>query len=495
MMSLAAVHSPPILDRRESPGGALLAGDTHTHSEYERESQLIENILLQTEDLSSLSPELLRRAVELGVWYHFNPFRTSAVRVFDLPTHCRVLEISCGAGVVTRYLAEQGCRVTAIESNGELARCARLRCAGMHNVEIVDSYLDPVISDDRFDVVLCLDPNLVESEFYGPGIELFAMCRRLLRPTGSFILAVGNSIGQMGDSHAELSRDHVRGRGAPLGSLRESLSSVGFSHYDTFLAFPHHAAPQLLVEPMQSRTKRVAWLSLIHKVFRGSPRAVAELERWWRMIHAEYLDSALAPGWILVAHAQHVHEPLWSGWALSEVFLAEGIDAQVEAAKQGDLRTVRLVVSDSGLREVCLERCAPDVVSREDLRDRIASRDRCLEQVSEEQRNLRSKVAHKRLLSRAKLRAERWSRKHREAELDLVLKHAHSVGASWREVSEQKAQLEERYAQLQQQYEAAEERLLDLASASHQAELELSTFKGSWLWRACSFCRRLWVTP
>jgi hypothetical protein len=61
------------------------------------------------------------------------------------------------------------------------------------------------------------------------------------------------------------------------------------------------------------------------------------------------------------------------------------------------------------------------------------------------------------------------------------------VGASWREVSKEKAELNESYAQLQHQYAVAEERLLDLAAAAHQSELELSAFKGSWLWRVYSF--------
>jgi SAM-dependent methyltransferase len=460
-------------------------------SEVQREGEVIERILLEAEDRSSLAPELLRRALDAGVWYHFNPFRTSAVRVLDLPPHCRILEIGCGAGVVTRYLAEQGFRVTAVEPTPELARCARMRCQGLLNVDVVESYLDVVMVDEKFDVVVCLDPTLVESEFCEPGLELFAMCRKVLKPAGSLILAVGNPISAVAEAHIELSRDHVRGRGAPLGSLRDSLASAGFPNHDTFLCFPHHAAPQVLIEPLHSRAKRINWLAMIRDTFQGAPSGMEQFEKWWRTIHTEYLDSALAPGWVLVAHAHQVHAPLWGGWALAQISSvreSEGDSRSLDNA--GNLRS-RIVLSDPELVSRISSRCAPKVSAHQEILDQIAAGQLRANQLSKEHQRLRSLVAHKRLATRERLHAERRARKGREAELELVLTHSREVGAVCGEVKKDKLKLEEQVAALQERYVASEERLLDLAAKVHEAELELSKARSSWLWRARSLFGKL----
>jgi SAM-dependent methyltransferase len=459
-------------------------------SELQREAEIIEKMLLEAGDLSSLSPELLRKALELGVWYHFNPFRTTAVRVLDLPSNCSILEIGCGAGVVTRYLAEQGLRVTAVESSPELARCARLRCHGFRNVDVLESYLDVITLDEKFDLVVCLDPTLLESEFYEPGLELFAMCRKVLKATGSLVLAVGNPIAHMADGHIDLSRDDVRGRGVPLGSLRDSLASAGFQHHETFLSFPHHAAPRLLIEPLHSRTKRINWLGMMRNTFKGSARAMAQLERWWKTIHAEYLDSALAPGWVVVAHAHHVHAPLWSGWAVSEV-LTVADEGEVGVPIEGVVRR-QAVVPDRELVSRIASHCTSKITAHQDIVEQLSAGEIKVVQLSKRHRNLRSLVAHKRLAARQKLRAERRARKNREAELELVLNHSRAVGALWGTMKGEKVKLEQRVVGLQEQCEASEERLLELAARIHEAELELKRVKSSRLWRLGSLLRNFW---
>ncbi len=456
-------------------------------SELQREAEVIERILLEAQDLASLSPELLRRALDLGVWYHFNPYRTTAVRLLDLPSNCTILELGCGAGVVTRYLAEQGFRVTAVEPTPELARCARIRCQGFHNVDIIENYLDVMTLDDKFDLVLCLDPTLMESDFYEPGLELFAMCRKVLKSTGSLILSVANSISHVAGAHIELSQDHVRGRGAPLGSLRDSLSSVGFTHQETFLSFPHHAAPQVLVEPLHSRTQRISWLEMIRSTFTGSVNAMAQFERWWRTIHSEYLDSALAPGWLVVAHCHHVHAPLWGGWAVAEaVVQKDEANRAWEAAPNGVLRA-SISIPDGELASRIASQCAVQVTAQQDIVDQIAQGNSRVEQLSRRHRNLRSLVAFKRLAEHQKLRTERRIRKNREAELELVLNHSRAVGALWGTMKSEKMKLEERVLALQQQREVSEERLLELALRVHEAEVELKRARGSWLWRLRAF--------
>ena len=92
------------------------------------EAMRLEALLRDVEDLSSLSPELLARAIAENCWYHITPFRSALIRVLELPQGARVLEVGCGGGALTRYLGEQGYQVVALETSELLAGCARLRC-------------------------------------------------------------------------------------------------------------------------------------------------------------------------------------------------------------------------------------------------------------------------------------------------------------------------------------------------------------------------------
>lgn len=489
---------PESLQNRGIP--ELTAPGTQSQpTQLSREEELakVEQLLLEADDLRVLAPELLARALDAGVWYHFNPFRTSPLRVLDLPPTARVLEVGCGAGVVTRYLGEQGFSVVAVEPCEELARCARLRCQELRNVEVVTGYLQDVMRDDGFDLIVCFDPDLIESEYGGAALELFAMCRKLLRVGGSMIAAVGNTISGPAETNVEITRDHARGRGATLGALRDALAGAGFAEHDTLLTFPHHAAPQLFVEPMASRTTRTDWVGEVEALYGGTNCGAAQLLRWWSTIRAEYLDSALAPGWVLVAHPQAQHHPLWGGWSLARCVPQRAGEQPASGRTQpGAVKTVPLGLvqgsesadangatspsAGASLWERILRVCRPAVKAVKDFSSEIEAGIARISYLDTERLRLRTQFAQKRLASREQLTQERRGRRAREAELDLVLEHSRTVGALWGELKREKRVLEQRVEQLSARCEATQECMLELVDKVLATEGEVLQLRRSW---------------
>jgi 2-polyprenyl-3-methyl-5-hydroxy-6-metoxy-1,4-benzoquinol methylase len=86
------------------------------------ETARLEALLKDVEDVSSLSPELMERAILEKFWYHVTPFRSALIRALELPAGSRILEIGCGAGNLTRYLGERGFQVVALETSEALVR-------------------------------------------------------------------------------------------------------------------------------------------------------------------------------------------------------------------------------------------------------------------------------------------------------------------------------------------------------------------------------------
>jgi 2-polyprenyl-3-methyl-5-hydroxy-6-metoxy-1,4-benzoquinol methylase len=225
MLHVPAISIAPLSSSTQTNLSSL-RGQRQAPDEVER----LEALLRDVEDVSELSPELLRRAIAENCWYHITPFRSALIRTLELPANARILEVGCGGGALTRYLGERGFDVVALETSSELAECARIRCKDLSNVEIVTGFLEEVVIDQKFDFVVCVDPCFAADELSQPALQLFSMCRKVLKPTGTLILSVANSLQSMGAAHIEPSRNHVRGGSASLESLKRALGSAGFSH-------------------------------------------------------------------------------------------------------------------------------------------------------------------------------------------------------------------------------------------------------------------------
>lgn len=447
------------------------------------EAASLEALLKDSEDLSSLSPEVLEKGLQQGGWYHITPFRSSHVRALDIPPNSRILEVGCGGGALTRYLAEQGFQVVALETSEELAECARVRCKNLPNVEVVTGFLENVVDDKRFDFIVCIDPVLVQSEYFDPGVQLLTLCKKMLKPTGTLIMAVGNPLHSPGGSHLEPSADQVRGKGASLDHLKHSLQSAGFSNFETYLSFPHHAAPRMLVDARSARENRVQWLPLVKDLYRSSEIAEGELDAWWRSVHAEHLEHVLAPGWLVLAHAHAVHSVLWKGACVKQFCLTADPNVAPEQVNEKGFGVHSLSVVKHEILPALLEASKPYVNSIKDYKLSLVAADGKIAEVAERERNARDELGKAEESFRAKVHEGKEVLRVREAELDLVLKQYHAVGSMCQEMRDEGRKLQQMVEDVRRRYLASEEWGSALADRVAEAEEELQEAKSSWGYR------------
>lgn len=450
---------------------------------------VLREILTTASDLSALSPQIIKGALEQGGWYHVNPFRSALIRSLQIPAGSRVLEVGCGGGSLTRYLAEQGYEVVAVEIDPELAECARIRCQGFANVEVITGYLEDALHCSKFDFVICIDPTFARSDYFEPGLQILSLCRRVLKTTGTLLLSLANPLHAPGGAHVEPSPDHVRGVGTHLESLRQALLGAGFMDLQPLMTFPHHAAPRLIVEPKAAREQGSEWLSRLKDLYQCSDSSERELEGWWQAIYDEQLEVAFAPGWLVLAHAHHVHSTAWSGWG------AKAFDAVVstdEAPAKDNGRGVvvtGLPLGCSNLVRSVQRASQPTLSSVQDYKHSLMAADDRIDTLMERESNLKESLHESQKRFSTALFHEQEARRVREAELDLVLKQYHSVGAMCHDMREEGRKLQAMVDEVSKRYAASEAWAAALAARVGESEAELAQVKSSRLWRWVSAVR------
>jgi 2-polyprenyl-3-methyl-5-hydroxy-6-metoxy-1,4-benzoquinol methylase len=476
------------------------------------EALKLERLLSEVDDPRHLSPELLRRAIDLGLWYHVTPFRSALLRVLDIPKTARILEVGCGAGALTRYLGEQGFDVTALETSEELAHCARIRCRDLINVEVITGFLEQVLLEPRFDFVVSIDPTFVESDFFDPGLHLMTLCSKALKPTGTLILAIANPLHTPGSAIVEPSIDHIRGEGAALSALRRTLAGAGFSRSEEYIALPHHAAPRLIINSSQLLSERRSWFAALKDLYQSSDVAREELDRWWRTVCAEGLEKQLSPGWLVLAHKHTVHSVLWRAGAGR--FFVPATQEQL-ANREGMLNTCErsdasrglssieadvLVLTDEELLSAVLRASQPFVNGVRDYKESLITADKRIDELAELESLTRDKLveSHEALVvaeqrHAAEIASEQEGLRIREAELSLVLKQYHSVGAMCHDMREEGRRLRNMLEELRRRYVASEEWGDSLSQRVADAEQELERVQNLWLYKGLRWIRGLLI--
>lgn len=98
-----------------------------------------------------------------------------------------VLDLGCGTGSLSLLAAEQGHRVTGVDSSPAMAERARAKLAGHDAVVLRGEAAEPPVGERRFDVVLV---RHVLWTLPDPG-RVLRHWRGLLRPGGRFVLVEG----------------------------------------------------------------------------------------------------------------------------------------------------------------------------------------------------------------------------------------------------------------------------------------------------------------
>jgi SAM-dependent methyltransferase len=187
------------------------------------------------------------RALENARWYINTLSREQSEEEFDLsgqrefngqvladlgiltdrrdPKSLRILEIGCGVGRITKYLAAVFGEVYATDVSGEMIRQATRRLAASTNVTFQETNGEtfPEFNDESFDVVFAAyvfqhipSPRMIESNIR----EGF----RMLKPRGVFKFVTN---GVHNDDFRRMQKDTWTGASFPEASIRRLASELG----------------------------------------------------------------------------------------------------------------------------------------------------------------------------------------------------------------------------------------------------------------------------
>lgn len=148
-------------------------------------------------DVSIHSPDLAAGIRDWPSLYHLSSMRPNLLRPLKIPPGSAVLEVGSGMGVLTRYLAEAGCHVTAIEGSSRRAEVTARRVRDFDvDVQCVN-FLD-FEAPRTFDFVVAVGVLEYAACYSGheePHVEFMARCRQFVKDDGFVVIASENRLG------------------------------------------------------------------------------------------------------------------------------------------------------------------------------------------------------------------------------------------------------------------------------------------------------------
>ncbi len=180
------------------------SGSDFDYSDGSNEEQYLIDLFKSTQDLSLDSPELAEAIQDWASLYHLSSSRANLLKNINLPENSTILELGCGCGAITRYLAEQGHKVTAVEGSLKRAEIARLRNREMNNVKVVCHNFNSLdLAPEHYDVILFIGVLEYAKRFSGQDditaeqavIQLLNQAKAALQPDGLMVIAIENRTG------------------------------------------------------------------------------------------------------------------------------------------------------------------------------------------------------------------------------------------------------------------------------------------------------------
>lgn len=238
----------------------------------------ISDTIHSSEDLSCTSYQLKSKVIDVHSEYHLSPKRTNLLRAFHYDGIEKVLEFGCGAGALTRFLAEQKIHVDAIEPNYQLAQAAAHRCREFENVSIIHGGLNEYEpANGEYDLILCVGVTTQVQQLFpvdstDESLQLFfSLLRKALTPNGIALIATENRTGfkyALGahEDHTvrryEGIHNHLGKDGVCLNTRRDWLRHISRNDFEcnSFLfPFPDYKLPTLLLAEDYVNSNRYAY--------------------------------------------------------------------------------------------------------------------------------------------------------------------------------------------------------------------------------------------
>lgn len=209
-------------------------------------------------DLGTESVELERWIKDWPSEYHLSRKRAQLLNGFEYDRSAAVLEVGCGCGAISRFLAESFDTVISVEGSRDRARLARQRCREMSNISIIAAPFQKVNFRKKFDIIFCIgvfeySANFVDSpDPYAAIIDYFSA---QLNDNGVLVLAIENQFGlkyfaAASEDHTKVRYDGIEGYPRYPGRARTfgyreigQLLSRQFSHLDYYFPCADYKVP------------------------------------------------------------------------------------------------------------------------------------------------------------------------------------------------------------------------------------------------------------
>lgn len=316
----------PTLPLLEKSG--VLGADTRGE-ELGPEANALVLALQSTTDRSVLSTQVSEIAERHDRVSAFDPARANVLRALDLPASARVLEVTDGVGVTSRYLADTCAHVDVLAAHAESAAIIAARLSDCESARVYVGAATDSPPRHKYDVVVALaDPEappewaLTEQALR----TLITHAAKVLASGGSIVLGVTNPLGVR---YLAGARDE--GTGNPFDSIegypdspgralltRRLLAQVAANaglRQLTLGVFPDHLRARTVLAPRVFETSPLLALQLP----RFTPHAssehgvrVADESHLWSSLHQTGAAHEFSNAWLAVmTHNKNKKSPLW----------------------------------------------------------------------------------------------------------------------------------------------------------------------------------------
>ena len=221
----------------------------------------MKSILLSADDRSTASDFLASHITDWPSRYHLDRRRTNILRPINFDKSLRVLDVGAGTGVMSRYVAERGARVVALEGDSMRAELASLRCEGL-NVDVQCRSVEDFDDAEGFDLILVIGVLEYANNHPDGSSGFLEKLSQLLNPDGALVIAIENQMGLaywMGANEDHLnepwvglegyvSTDSVKTFSKP--ALSSLLANAGFKHQNWLYPFPDYKLPLTILSDL-----------------------------------------------------------------------------------------------------------------------------------------------------------------------------------------------------------------------------------------------------
>jgi 2-polyprenyl-3-methyl-5-hydroxy-6-metoxy-1,4-benzoquinol methylase len=248
------------------------------YSDGEGAENYIIETLEKSDDCSVLSVDLRRRIRDWPSEYHLTSQRANLLRHIPFKKGDQILEIGAGCGAITRYLAECGCEVDAIEGTYRRAVAAQTRCKDLPNAKIHCGNFDNIDLDKHYDYVLVIGVLEYASKFIASDQPFHAFIKRAesaLAEDGTLIIAIENRLGlkyfsgctedHVGRHFFGIENRYTKETAATFGreELADLLNDCGFQETRFDYPFPDYKIPACVITERGSNQREFLAAELI----------------------------------------------------------------------------------------------------------------------------------------------------------------------------------------------------------------------------------------